>query len=414
MPSAEIVSIGSELLLGQIVDTNSAWMSDRLSSLGVDLFYQSTVGDNFDRMHEVINNALDRSDLVITGGGIGPTQDDITRNVVAKVTKKKLIKSEKLTNELKERFHKRGLILTSNNERQAYIPEGSIIVDNPNGTAPSFIVEDDRGVVICLPGVPFEMKWLFDNKLIPYITKKFNLSETIIYRVLKLSGIGESNVDDKIGHLIANSNNPTVGVLAHPGQVDIRIAAKAQNTNEANKLIDSVENEVRKLLGKHIFGIDHDTINSIVTNLLHNKNLTIGVYEDVTSGLLMDQLFSLGAKSFLKGIVINENDSLKKFLSDIYPNDNITDLINSPLELTKKLSNAIRVSSGSKIGLAVHAIVKSDGKIQNLDSGYTYISIFDGKNYITKTFPYAGRGNPDRLRMSINTIDLLRSYLINL
>ena len=412
MPSAEIISIGSELLLGQIVDTNSAWMSDRLSSLGVNLYYQSTVGDNFDRMHEVIDNALDRSDLVITGGGIGPTQDDITRDVVAKVTKRKLIKNQRLVNELESRFHKRGLILTSNNERQAYIPEGSIIVDNPNGTAPSFIVEDDRGVVICLPGVPFEMKWLFDNKLIPYITEKFNLSETIIYRVLKMSGIGESNVDDKIGYLIAGSNNPTVGVLAHPGQVDVRIAAKAKNSNEANKLIDPIENEIRKILGKHIFGVDNETIDSIVLRILRDKNITIGIYEDVTSGLLMDQLFHSGPKSFVNGIVINDIDSLKNFLSDIYPNDNLTDLINSPLDMSKRLSNAIRIFSKSNIGLALHARVNASQNVQNLDSGNTYISIFDGKEYMTKSFPYAGRGNPDRLRMSVNAIDLLRSYLI--
>lgn len=414
MPSAEIISIGSELLLGQIVDTNSAWMSDRLSGLGVNLYYQSTVGDNFDRMHEVIDNALDRSDLVITGGGIGPTQDDITRDVVAKVTKRKLIKNQRLVNELENRFHKRGLILTSNNERQAYIPEGSIIVDNPNGTAPSFIVEDDRGIVICLPGVPFEMKWLFDNKLIPYITEKFNLSETIIYRVLKMSGIGESNVDDKIGYLIAGSSNPTVGVLAHPGQVDVRIAAKAKNLNEANKLIDPVENEIRELLGQHIFGVDNETIDSVVLSILQDKNITIGIYEDVTSGLLMDQLFNSGPKSFINGIVINDIDSLKKFLSDIYPNNTLTKLIDSPFDLTKKLSNAIRIFSKSNIGLALHARVNSCQKVQNLDSGNTYISIFDGKDYITKSFPYAGRGTPDRLRMSINAIDLLRSYLIKI
>ncbi len=412
MPSAEIISIGSELLLGQIVDTNSAWMSDRLSSLGVDLYYQSTVGDNFDRMYQVIDNALDRSDLVITGGGIGPTQDDITRDVVAKVTKRKLIKNPRLINELEERFHKRGLILTPNNERQAYIPEGSMIVDNPNGTAPSFIVEDDRGVVICLPGVPFEMKWLFDNEIVPYISNKFDLDETIIYRVLKMSGIGESNVDAKIGYLIAKNDNPTVGVLAHPGQVDVRIAAKAKSLSQANKLIDPIEHEIRKLLGEHIFGVDNQTIESVVLDMLKKNNITMSIYEDVTSGLLMNQLFNTGNKSFINGIVINNMESLKNFLSDFYPEYNSNDLINSPLDLTMKLSNAIREFSNSNIGLALHARVNTSQKVQNLGSGNTYISIFDGKDYITKSFPYAGRGTPDRLRMAMNAIDLLRSHLI--
>ena len=183
MANAEIISIGSELLLGQIMDTNASWMAQRLTDLGVNLFYKTVVGDNPDRMAEVIERALERSDIVITGGGLGPTQDDITREVVAQVTNRKLVKEPELVLQLQERFQKRGMIMTLNNERQAFIPEGSIIVNNPNGTAPSFIVEDPRAAIFTLPGVPFEMKWLFDNEVAPYLRQKFNLTETIIYRV---------------------------------------------------------------------------------------------------------------------------------------------------------------------------------------------------------------------------------------
>ena len=235
MPNAEIVSIGSELLLGQIVDTNAAWMAQRLTGLGVNLFYKTVVGDNPGRMKEVIAHALDRSDIVITGGGLGPTQDDLTREIIADATGRRLVLDPSLVEQLERRFQRGGLIMTPNNERQAYIPEGAIIVDNPNGTAPSFIVEDARGIVFALPGVPFELKWLFDNEVAPYLRGKFDLSETIAYRVLKVADMGESSVDDLIGHLIANSTNPTVGVLAHPGQVDVRIAAKASSAEEAMK-----------------------------------------------------------------------------------------------------------------------------------------------------------------------------------
>ncbi|MDP7534923.1 MAG: competence/damage-inducible protein A, partial [SAR202 cluster bacterium] len=183
MATAEIVSIGSELLLGQIVDTNASWMAQRLTDLGVNLFYKSVVGDNPDRMAEVIERALERADIVITGGGLGPTQDDLTREIVARVTGRELIRDPRLAEQIETRFHRRGMIMTENNMRQAWVPEGSITVDNPNGTAPSFIVEDPRGVIFTLPGVPFEMKWLFDNEVAPYLQRKFELTETITYRV---------------------------------------------------------------------------------------------------------------------------------------------------------------------------------------------------------------------------------------
>ena len=246
MANAEIVAIGSELLLGQIVDTNSAWMAQRLTALGVNLYFKSVVGDNPGRMKEVIGRALERADIVITSGGLGPTQDDLTREIVAEVTGRKLVFDEILLEQVESHFKRRGRSMTPNNRRQAYMPEGAIRVKNPNGTAPCFIVEDLRGVIYSLPGVPVELKWLFENEVEPYLRKKFNLAEVIHYRVLKIVGVGESAVDDKVGHLIANSSNPTVGVLALPGQVDVRIAAKAANRDEAIKMIAPVEAEVRR------------------------------------------------------------------------------------------------------------------------------------------------------------------------
>ncbi len=158
MANAEIVAIGSELLLGQIVDTNSAWMAQRLNTVGVNLFYKTVVGDNPGRMKEVLARALDRSDLIITSGGIGPTQDDLTREIVAEITERELVLSRELLEQIEQRFRKRGSAMTPNNDRQAYIPRGAIPVENPNGTAPSFIVEDPRGVIFALPGVPHELK----------------------------------------------------------------------------------------------------------------------------------------------------------------------------------------------------------------------------------------------------------------
>ncbi|MGH7852857.1 MAG: CinA family nicotinamide mononucleotide deamidase-related protein, partial [Candidatus Binatia bacterium] len=286
MATAEIVAIGSELLLGQIVDTNSAWMAQRLTALGVNLYFKSVVGDNPGRMKQVISRALERADIVITSGGIGPTQDDLTREIVAEVTGQKLVQDAGMLAQVEEHFRRRGRPMTPNNIRQSYMPEGAIPIKNPNGTAPSFIVEDPRAVIYSLPGVPVEMKWLFENEVEPYLRRKFNLAEVIHYRVLKIIGIGESAVDDKVGHLIANSNNPTVGVLALPGQVDVRIAAKAANRDEAMKLIAPVEAEVRQLLGAAIFAADDETMEHVVGKLLRVHNKTVAACEDLTCGQL--------------------------------------------------------------------------------------------------------------------------------
>jgi nicotinamide-nucleotide amidase len=410
--NAEIVTIGSELLLGQIVDTNSAWMAQRLNTLGINLFYKSVVGDNLGRMKEVIGQALDRSDLVITSGGLGPTQDDLTREIVAEVTGRKLVLHQDLLEQIELRFRRRGLIMTANNERQAYVPEGAIPVENPNGTAPSFIVEDPRGVIFALPGVPFELKWLFDNQVMPYVQGKFKLSEIITYRVLKVADLGESSVDDRIGPLIANSRNPTVGVLAHPGQVDVRIAAKAANLDEAMKLIEPVDAEVRRLLGRHVFATDDETLEDVVWKLLRDKGETIAVYEDLTGGLVSERLQQAGSERFVEGIISTGLASIRRLLAFSRRPDRVGDLLKEPMMLTDELAWAVRAQAQSDYGLAVHAVPDPEDNAENLARGQTFISITDGKSFKKRTYNMAGRGRPDRTRMSLNAVGLLRIALL--
>jgi nicotinamide-nucleotide amidase len=408
MPNAEIVAIGSELLLGQIVDTNSAWMAQRLTSLGVNLFYKTIVGDNPDRMKEVIGRALDRSDVVITGGGLGPTQDDLTREVIADVTGRKLVRDPELVDEIEQRFRSRGFIMTSNNEKQADIPEGAIAVRNPNGTAPSFIVEDPRGAIFALPGVPFELKWLFDNEVAPYLRKRFDLSEIITYRVLKVADMGESAVDDRIGHLIAGSNNPTVGVLAHPGQVDVRIAAKASSAAEAARLIAPVEQKVRDLLGGRVFGIDEESIEGVVGKLLKDRNAKIAVYEDVTGGLVADRLLEASPDHFVEGITGNGIVTIRRLLTRSRGPGDIPDGSDS---LTRELASAVRLHAEADFGLALHGVPDPGDMAENLAGGHTVITITDGNGFRTRTYNTAGRGRPDRTRMSLNALELVRMAL---
>ncbi len=413
MANAEIVAIGSELLLGQIVDTNSAWMAQRLTALGVNLYFKSVVGDNPGRMKEVIARALERADVVITSGGLGPTQDDLTREIVAEVSGRELIQNAEMLEQVEEHFRRRGRTMTPNNIRQSYMPAGAIPVRNPNGTAPCFIVEDPRGVIYSLPGVPVEMKWLFENEVEPYLRHKFNLAEVIHYRVLKIVGIGESAVDDKVGHLIANSSNPTVGVLALPGQVDVRIAAKAANRDEAMKMIAPVEAEVRSLMGNAIFAADDEAMEHVVGRLLREQNKTVAACEDLTCGQLAERLQSASMEHFGAGFICNSEAAMRALLKFAGDEKKIDAVLNDPIALTDELAAAARAQAGCDFGLALHAIADPDSKVQNLARGQTYVSLTDGKHFIRRESTSAGRGAYDRSRMTLNAVDLLRTALLD-
>jgi nicotinamide-nucleotide amidase len=412
MATAEIVAIGSELLLGQIVDSNSTWMAQRLTALGVNLFHKSVVGDNPERMKDVLTRALERADVVITSGGLGPTQDDLTREVVAEVTGRKLVLHRPFLEQIEHRFRSRGFIMTPNNERQAYMPEGAIPVNNPNGTAPSFIVEDPRGSIFVLPGVPFELKWLFDNEVAPYLRRKFSLAEIITYRLLKVAELGESRVDDLMGHLIASSQNPTVGVLAHPGQVDIRIAAKAPTREAALALIAPVEAEVRRLIGKHIFAADEETMETAVGSLLREHNKTIAVCEDLTGGMITDRLQEADPERFVEGIICNSPTAVRRLLTACDPTARIDSLLNDPPTLVNELALAVRAQAGSDLGLAVYSLPDRTDTSENLARGQTFMAITDGKGVKHRLYNMAGRGRPDRTRMSFNALALVRLALL--
>ncbi len=408
--NAEIISIGSELLLGQIVDTNASWMAQRLAENGVNLFYKTTVGDNFGRMTGILDSALERADVVITGGGIGPTQDDLTREAVAKVTGREVVVHQPSLEELRERFQKRGFILTKNNERQAMVPEGAIVVKNPNGTAPAFMVEDARGVVISLPGVPFEMKWLFDNEVLPYLRKKFGLTQTIHYRVLKVADIGESAVDDRIGKLIADSQNPTVGVLAHPGQVDVRITALANTKDEASKLIDPVESDVRALLGDHVFATDDETMASITGGLLTEQGKSIATCEDLSGGAVADAVRDAAGPLFAEGVVLNSNTALDRLAVSGGEKPPFAD----GESRAKALSRAIRSLADTDIGIAVHAFAEGDQRTENLGRGETYVALSTSDGEEVRHVRSAGSGRPDRQRAALHALSLLRRHLLGL
>ncbi|MHC4292027.1 MAG: CinA family nicotinamide mononucleotide deamidase-related protein, partial [Planctomycetota bacterium] len=292
---AEIVMIGTELLLGEIVDTNANRFAKALCEIGLDLYYKTTVGDNETRITEVLNLALDRSDVIITSGGIGPTVDDVTRQAVANATGRKLIYSTDLEAQIAARFRSFGRKMAENNKRQAYIPEGALPLSNPVGTAPCYLCEDirGRGVVISLPGVPRELEYMLSKKVIPLLVERMGGARVTQIRILRTCAVGESNVDRVIGDLMT-AKNPTIGLAAHAGQTDVRITAKADTEAEADTLIAPLEAEVRQRLGVAVYGVEKETVPEVIGQLLSNKNLKLGVIDTLTGGLLTRDFIDAG------------------------------------------------------------------------------------------------------------------------
>ena len=298
MPTAEIISIGTELLLGEIVDTNAPYLARLLRDIGIDMHRKTTVGDNTKRIARIIQESLERCDIIITTGGLGPTVDDPTREAVALALNIPTEYHPELWEQIQTRFQRYGRPPTENNRRQAYIPQGALAVENLVGTAPSFIVDQDEKVIISLPGVPREMEYLMQKEIIPFLRKRFDLHGIIKARVLHTAGVGESQIDDMIGDL-ETWTNPTIGLLAHSGQVDVRITAKADSVNEADQMIQSLEEVLHERLGDMIYGVDQDTLESKALENLQSKGwklvtLEAGLNGDLTKRLSSNPEINLG------------------------------------------------------------------------------------------------------------------------
>ena len=261
MPTAEIIAIGTELLLGEIVDTNTRYIARALRGLGIDLYRTQTIGDNIERIAQALREAMLRAEIILTTGGQGPTVDDPTRQAVAQAAGTEVEFHPELWEQILVRVAHYGRTPSENQKRQAYLPKGALAIENPVGTAPAFILETESSTIIALPGVPREMETLLTQSVVPYLQKRFDLRATIKVRTLHTAGVGESWIDEHIGDLETLAN-PTVGISAHSGIVEIRITAKAENDLEANRMIAHVENDIRARLGATVFGADDDTLDT--------------------------------------------------------------------------------------------------------------------------------------------------------
>jgi nicotinamide-nucleotide amidase len=296
--NAEIITTGTEILLGEIVDTNATWIARRLRDLGINLYYKTTVGDNLERIVAAMRQSLERSELVLVTGGLGPTVDDITRDAAAKATNRDLILNQESLAKIEALFARWGRSVLDNNRRQAFMPEGAVPINNPVGTAPGFLVEVPRegrpaAVLICLPGVPREMKHLMEETIEPLLAQRLGDGRVVIKaRTLRTVGIGESSIDERIGDLMLR-DNPTVGLAAHMGQADIRITARATTGERAEAMIDEVAEQIRARLGQVIYGEGTVPLEAVVVKALRSSGLVLALLETNTGGDVAQRLKSV-------------------------------------------------------------------------------------------------------------------------
>jgi len=415
---AEVIAIGSELLLGQIIDTNSSSIAKRLAENGIELVQTTTVGDDLNRIIEVIQEATHRSQIVITTGGIGPTEDDLTREAVAKVFDRPLMFQPQLMEQIETLFKKRGFRMAESNRKQAYIPEGSIPIENPKGTAPGFIVEYPNGSVISIPGVPKEMEYLMENTVIPYLRKRFSLEQEVIrYRVLRVCGLGESAIGQQIKDLM-KERNPFVGTLASIGDIRIRITAKGRTPEEVSRLIGEMEQKIRQRLGNLIYGVDDETLHGNIVKELERRHLTLSVVETFTGGLISQRLSSTQSPSFVQGVILPSEVSQGKFLNLSF--QQLDTLKEDSKRFTELLAQRAQREFGTDIGLAMFGKIVERQVVATRDRGEeeyrieTHYSLSTSLKIVDQTYSLGGELWMLRERSAIIGLDMLRKYLLTL
>ena len=411
---AEIITIGTELLLGQITDTNAAWLAQQLAANGLNLFRKVTVGDNEARIAAAISDALDRVDVVITSGGLGPTVDDVTREAVARATDRELVFNEALYADVAAFFRRRGTVMSENNRRQAFIPEGAIPIPNPVGTAPCFAVPVERGgrtrYVVSLPGVPRELKHQMTHAVIPLLREKLGLSELIKSRLLRVVNLGESRVDQHIADL-ETETNPTVGLAAHAGQVDVRITARGSSETEVNAMLDAMEARVRQRLGSYIFGLDQETLEGVITRALGQAGLSLAMVETNTGGRVAQRLSQGGAQqgvAVIKESIVALTPDVLRRVGGAAEDET---LVSESCAL--RAAHYVQTLNHADIGLAIVSQMDTLDPYSD-NAGATYIALADASGDLTRALRFGGVSDVAVSWATNTALDILRRRVLNL
>ncbi len=400
----EILSIGTELLLGNIINTNAQWISEQLSLLGLNHFRQSTVGDNCDRIIKVIQEISKRSNLLITTGGLGPTPDDLTTEAIAKSFNVSLFERPDLWDEIKQKLPNSKLKDDySSLRKQCFFPKNAQIINNPRGTAPGMIWEPIKGfTILTFPGVPSEMKTMWEETAYDFIKTKFSDSYSFFSNTLKFAGIGESSVAEKINDLL-NLKNPTVAPYANLGEVKIRITARAKNDLEAKNIIKPVKEKLKKDFSKFIFGEDNETLPSVLIKELTKRNQTIVFAESCTGGLLSSSLTSIsGSSQVFQGSIVSYSNELKNLLLNI-SEEKLTKYGAVSKEVCEAMAINVKEKLGADWAIAISGIAGPNGGSPDKPVGLVYVSIAGPNNHVTnikKIF------NSTRNRIEIQTLSV--------
>lgn len=391
MPSVEIVAVGTELLLGQLVDTNTSYIAQKMADNGIDVYATHAVGDNRERIAARIRASLQNTDGIITTGGLGPTVDDLTKEAICDALELEPEFNDAALAFIEERFAFMGRVMRENNRKQAYLPHGAVMLKNPNGTAPGFIAfAKDGKFVASMPGVPGEMKPMLGDHLVPWLRERLNVSSFITTRILKTVGMAESEIDHRIGDLFATLENPKIGVLAHAGRCDVKLMAKAASKEEAARLIAPVEAELRHRLGDSVFGADSDTLESVVLDELLARRETLALAESCTGGLVASMLTRVpgASRAFLGGVVAYDNSVKIQELNVSSEELRTRGAVSS--QVAAAMALGARERFGSSVAVSVTGVAGPDGGTPEKPVGLVWFAVADQAGVYTRSVRFPG------------------------
>ena len=407
---AEILAVGTEILLGDIINTNTQYIAKRLADLGIAVYHQTVIGDNRERLLEAYTLAFSRADLVITTGGLGPTKDDLTKEVTFEYFGKKSIVHEPSLKILKDHFRDLTRPMTKNNVKQTCFPVDALILPNNNGTAPGCIIEEDGKIVVLLPGPPREMKPMFEDAVAPYL-QKFQQG-ILVSKVLRVIGVGESKAEEMIEDILDNQTNPTVAPYAKDGEMIFRITAKASSYDEGIKLMEPMETEIRSRLGNNIYGEGNTTLESAIGAMLICKKMTIATAESCTGGMIASRLINYPGISsvLLEGVVAYSNDAKISRLGVKAETLEKYGAVSS--EVAAEMAQGIAKTAGVSIGISTTGIAGPGGGSEEKPVGLVYVGLCINGKVKTKMLKLSGDRQKIRERATMLLLDLVRRELL--
>jgi len=409
--TVEIICVGTEILLGNIVNTNAAYIAEKCAGLGLSCYYQSVVGDNEERLTHVLSTAVGRSDVIILSGGLGPTEDDLTKEVAAKVCGRKLYVNDECMERISEYFANRDIKPTENNWKQAQIPEGAKVMQNNNGTAPGMIIETDSSKLILLPGPPGELTLMFEESVVPYLESL--TSEVIDSQTVKICGVPESEVETRVKDMIDTQTNPTLATYAKTGEVHIRVTASAGSHKEARKLIKPVVKELKSRFGYDIYSTEEDTtLEKSVVELLQGNGLTVTSAESCTGGMLSARLINVpGASDIFKvGMVTYSNKAKRKFLG--VKKGTLQKYGAVSRQTAEEMAKGAAYNNKADVAIAITGIAGPDGGSEEKPVGLVYIACNVKGNITVKEYRFKGNRAKIRESATSNALILMRSCVL--